>query len=139
MGLGSRTAELKLRVKGESEIRPGTSIAIVTPFSKSLSLVLKTSKQTYVLYSDLDIHTKKKKGFGDPCDKGLTQEIQVPDISKNPHFSPQQLLVADSKERRPKVEITSTKNNIPLLSGSLSYGPQEEKSRNYVITIDQFM
>lgn len=38
MGLGSRTAELKLRVKTDSEIRPKTSIATVNPFGKSLSV-----------------------------------------------------------------------------------------------------
>ena len=36
-GLGSRTAELTLRVKRHSEIRPETSIATDNPFSKSLS------------------------------------------------------------------------------------------------------
>lgn len=38
MGLGSRTAELKLRVKTDSEIRPKTSIATVKLFGKSLSV-----------------------------------------------------------------------------------------------------
>lgn len=44
MGFRNRTAELKLRVKGDSEIRPGTSIATVNPFSKVCIFSLKNKK-----------------------------------------------------------------------------------------------